>query len=159
MSTIFPGRFTAKFDGPFVVFLIGMRVNHLFRFSKWIPVAKAMGPMIAELKQHPDMGLLHVETMLYWRGVATVQYWRSFEHLHAYAHLRDSNHLPAWREFNCRVGSDGSVGIWHESYLVERGNYESIYANMPRFGFAAASEHVPVSGRLESARQRLGKAG
>ena len=93
MSAIFPGRFTVKFDGPFVVFIIGMRVNRRLQFSKWVPVAKAMGPMIAELKKHPEMGLLHVETMLYWRGVANVQYWRSFEHLHAYAHMRGSNAL------------------------------------------------------------------
>jgi len=109
MSTIFPGRVTAKFDGPFVVFIIGMRVNHLFQFSKWMPVAKSMPPMIAELKQHPEMGLLHVEQMVYWRGAATVQYWRSFEHLHAYAHMREANHLPAWAEFNRRVGGTGVV--------------------------------------------------
>ncbi len=44
MSKIFPGRFTAKFDESFVVFIIGMRINRLLQFSKWIPVAKAMGP-------------------------------------------------------------------------------------------------------------------
>ncbi len=158
VSTIFPGRFTAKFDGSFVVFMIGMRINRLLQFSKWIPVAKAMPPMIAELKRHPEMGLLHVEQMFYWRGVVTVQYWRSFDLLHAYAHRRESNHLPAWAEFNRRIGGNGSVGIWHETYLVERGNYECIYVNMPRFGFGAATDHVPVSGRLESARQRVGNA-
>ncbi len=104
------------------------------------------------------MGLLHVETMLYRRGVANVQYWRSFDHPHAYAHMRDSNHLPAWAEFNRRVGSNGSVGIGHETYMVERGNYECIYVNLPRFGFGAATDHVPVSGRMESARQRIGNA-
>ena len=157
MPTIFPGRFTAKSDESFVVFIIGMRINRLLQFSKWMPVAKAMPPMIAELKKHPEMGLLHVEQMLYWRGVATIQYWRSFEHLHAYAHMRAGQHLPAWAEFNRRVGGNGSVGIWHESFLVDRGNYECIYANMPRFGFGAAVDHVPVTGRLESARQRIGK--
>ncbi len=35
MPTIFPGRFTAKYDGSFVVFIIGMRVNRLLQFSKW----------------------------------------------------------------------------------------------------------------------------
>ena len=48
MPTIFPGRFTAKFDDSFVVFMIGMRVNRLLQLSKWIPVAKAMSPMITE---------------------------------------------------------------------------------------------------------------
>lgn len=157
MSTIFPGRFTAKFEGPFVVFIIGMRVNKLLQFSKWIPVSKAMPPMIDELKRNPALGLLHAEFFLYWRGVAVVQYWQSFEHLHAYAHARESKHLPAWADFNRRVGGNGSVGIWHETYAVSPGQYECIYANMPRFGLAAAADHLPVTGRLESARQRIGK--
>jgi hypothetical protein len=46
MSKIFSGRYTAKTDQPFVVFLIRMRVNKWWRFDKWIPVASAMGPML-----------------------------------------------------------------------------------------------------------------
>jgi len=157
MASIFPGRYTAQLDEPFVVFLIGMRINRIFALRRWTRVAAAMPPMLAELKSHPELGLLHVETALYWRGVVTFQYWRSFEHLHAYAHLRNSNHLPAWAEFNRRIGTDGSVGIWHETYLVARGQYESIYANMPRFGLASAGAHVPVTGLLDTARNRIGK--
>jgi hypothetical protein len=33
MAQIFSGRYTARTDEPFVVFLIGMRVNHFHRFS------------------------------------------------------------------------------------------------------------------------------
>ena len=40
------GRFTADIDGDFVVFLIGMRVNHPLRVSKWWPVASAMPKML-----------------------------------------------------------------------------------------------------------------
>jgi hypothetical protein len=61
-------------------------------------------------------------------------------------------------EFNRRVGTDGSVGIWHETYLVAGGQFECIYANMPRFGFANAAAHVPITGRLHSARYRIGMA-
>lgn len=153
---VFPGRYTAQTDEPFVVFLIGMRVNRIFALRKWTRVAAAMPPMIAELKRGPALGMLHAQFFMYWRGVGVVQYWRSFEHLHAYAHARDSQHLPAWAEFNRRVGSDGSVGIWHETYLVARGQYESIYANMPQFGLAKATEHIPVTGRMEGARTRIG---
>jgi hypothetical protein len=155
MAQIFPGRFTAKHEEPFVVFLIGMRVNKLFALRSWIQVARAMPPMIAELKRNPELGLLHAEFVFYWRGVASLQYWRSFEHLHAYAHARDAAHLPAWAEFNRRIGGNGTVGIWHETYLVARGRFECIYANMPRFGLANAAEHVPVTGRLDSARTRI----
>jgi hypothetical protein len=156
MAKVFPGRFTAQSDEPFVVFLIGMRVNRLFDL-RWLRVTRAMPSMLAELKRTPDLGLLHVEPFFYWRGAGILQYWRSFEHLHAYAHARDSNHLPAWAEFNRRIGADGSVGIWHETYTVAKGQFESIYANMPRFGLAGAMNHVTVTGRLDSARGRIGK--
>jgi Domain of unknown function (DUF4188) len=155
MAQIFPGRYTAKTDEPFVVFLIGMRVNRLLRFSKWIPVSRAMPPMIEELKRQPELGLLHAEFFLYWRGAAVLQYWKSFEHLHAYAHAKDAKHLPAWAEFNRRVGNDGTVGIWHETYTVMPGQFEAIHVNMPRFGLGRAMEHVPVVGRLDSARGRM----
>ena len=67
----------------------------------------------------------------------------------------DDPHLPAWRRFNQTIGTDGSVGIWHETYAVEPGHHEAIYNNMPVFGLAKASEHVPAQGRLETARRRL----
>jgi hypothetical protein len=124
----------------------------------WTHVAAAMGPMVAELKRQPQLGLLHVQSFLYWRGVGMVQYWRSFEQLHAYAHARDEAHLPAWAEFNRRIGGNGVVGIWHETYTVAPGAYESISVNMPRFGLGSAMPHVPVAGRMESARGRMGQA-
>ncbi len=157
MATVFPGRFTAESDEPFVVFLIGMRINKLLAVRRWVQVARAMPPMLAELKRNPELGLLHFEVFFYWRGVGVLQYWRSFERLHAYAHARDQKHLPAWAEFNRRIGSDGSVGIWHETYTVAPGQYECIYANMPRFGLAGAAKHEAATGRLEHARSRIAK--
>jgi hypothetical protein len=159
MPHIFPGRYTAKTDEPFVVFLIGMRINRFLQFNKWMPVSRAMPPMIAELKRHSELGLLHAEFFLYWRGIAVLQYWKSFEHLHAYAHLKNANHLPAWASFNRKIGNNGSVGIWHETYTVSPGEYEVIHVNMPRFGLGAALDHVPVTGRLDGARERMNRAG
>ena len=48
-NKIFNGRFTAKTDQPFVVFLIGMRINKWWRIDKWLPVSSAMGPMLQTL--------------------------------------------------------------------------------------------------------------
>jgi hypothetical protein len=157
MAKVFTGRYSARMDGPFVVFLIGMRVNRLWALHKWIPVARAMPPMLRELYANKESGFLRAEFMVTWRGVATIQYWRSFEHLHAYAHARNAKHLPAWAAFNRSVGSDGSVGIWHETYQVAAGQYECVYANMPRWGLAAAGEHLPAVGRLNDARSRMGR--
>ena len=157
MPQLFPGRYAAQIEGPFVVFLIGMRVNNFFALHKWTRVARAMPPMLQELASNKDSGFLNAELALQWRGVTTIQYWRSFEQLHAYAHARNAAHLPAWAEFNRRIGGDGSVGIWHETYTVAPGQYESIYANMPRFGLGAAAELMPANGQLDNARSRIEK--
>ena len=52
-----------------------------------------------------------------------------------------------------------SVGIWHETYLVEAGRYECVYGNMPRFGLAVAGEHLQALGTRETAKRRLGLEG
>ena len=155
MARVMEGRFTARIDEPFVVFIIGMRINRFFAFRKWVPTARAMGPMIRELYQHPEKGFLGHELFMYWRGPMLLQYWRSFEDLERFARNPDDPHLPAWRRFNQTIGSDGSVGIFHETYVVERANYEAIHSNMPLFGLAKATEHVPAVGRRETARRRL----
>ncbi len=155
MSQIFAGRYTAQIEGPFVVFLIGMRVNRLLAFNKWIPTAQAMAPMLRTLYQHPEKGFLGGQSMVYWRGVALVQYWRSFEDLEQFARNPSDPHLSAWQRFNKSVGSDGSVGIWHETYKVNTGGHEAIYSNMPRFGLAAAAKHEPISKWRETARKRI----
>lgn len=156
MARVIKRRFTAKAEEPFVVFLIGMRVNNPLQFRKWVPTAYAMGPMLREIYRNPEHGFLGAETFLYWPGVALVQYWRSFKDLERYARDPHREHFPAWREFNRRVGSDGSVGIWHESYLVEPGKFETVYNNMPPFGLSKATAQAPATGRRETARRRLG---
>ncbi|HRQ23539.1 MAG TPA: DUF4188 domain-containing protein [Anaerolineales bacterium] len=155
MRKIFNGRFTAQTDQPFVVFLIGMRINRFWRFDKWVPVFSAMGPMLRTLFTHPEKGFLHAESFWNFRGPCLVQYWRSFEDLENFAHNPSDPHLGPWKKFNQAVGSNGIVGIWHETYLVNPGQYECIYGNMPRFGLAAAMEHVQAIGRRETARTRL----
>ena len=152
---IYKGRYAAQIDGDFVVFLIGMRINRPSLVHKWMPVASAMPRMLKELFKRPELGMLHAQSFVSGRTVLVLQYWRSFEHLHAYAHAKDLEHLPAWAEFNRRVGGNGSVGIYHETYLVKAGQYECIYANMPLFGLAKAGETTPAAGRMRDARSRL----
>jgi hypothetical protein len=158
MAKLVPGRFTAQTDQPFVVFLIGMRINQLRAVRKWVPTFRAMLPMLRELVAHPEKGLLGARSYVGWREVMVVQYWRSFEDLERFARSADDLHFPAWKRFNARVGyHDSAVGIWHESFLVPAGQYECLYGNMPIFGLAAATHHVPARGQLETARRRLGE--
>ncbi len=155
MAKIFNGRFTARTNEPFVVFLIGMRINKWWRFDKWIPVATAMGPMIQALFTHPEKGFLHTEFFWNFSGPCMIQYWRSFEDLENFARNPSDPHIGPWKKFNQAVGSGGIVGIWHETYKVNPDQFECIYGNMPRFGLAAAVEHVQAVGRRETARLRL----
>ena len=148
MNGIFNGRYTAKADEPFVVFLIGMRINRWWMPHRWIPVAAAMGPMLETLNRFPQKGFLHGEFFLYTGGVANVQYWRSYDDLVAFAREPADPHLAAWQAFNRAVGSNGSVGIWHETYVVQPDRYECVYRNMPLFGLGAAMEHVEATGRI-----------
>lgn len=145
---------TARIDGDFVVFLIGIRINKPLRVNRWLPVMRAMPRMLAELRQQPEFGFLHGETW-FGRTAMMVQYWRSFEQLMAYASNRAAQHLPAWRDFNRAIGTDGTVGIWHETYTASPGTYETIYANMPQFGLGKAGTLEPAEGRNRTARDRI----
>ena len=145
---------SAEVDGDFVVFLIGMRINKPWKIHKWLPVALSMPKMISELYKNPEFGFIGHEQ---WFGRTTImiQYWKSFEHLENYAKSSSSNHLPAWKSFNNNVGSNGDVGIWHETYLSKTGSYESVYSNMPLFGLAKATKSVPAVGKYKSAKGRI----
>jgi Domain of unknown function (DUF4188) len=154
--TIHSGRHVARIDGDFVVFLIGMRINKPWKLREWGFVFRAMPRMIKELEAHPGSGFLGATQGLWTTGPSLVQYWRSFEDLERYARDPDAEHLPAWREFNQRVRASGDVGIWHETYKVRAGEYETIYGNTPRIGLAAVAEHVPL-GSTSSAAARIGR--
>lgn len=146
---------TAAVDGDFCVFVIGMRVNSWLRVHKWWPVALAMPRMIKELKVAPESGFLGAE-QAFGNPTIMIQYWRSFGQLEAYAKNPKQEHLPAWTAFNKNIASNGWVGIWHETYLVRAGEYESIYNNMPPFGLAKATKTVPIAAKYDSARERIG---
>ena len=154
MAKIFNERMTAIVEGEFVVFLVGMRINKLWKIHKWLPVLMAMPKMLIELYKNPEMGFISCETW-FGRTIIVVQYWKSFERLENYAKSKNSNHLPAWKSFNEKIGSNGDVGIWHETYLSKKGGYECIYNNMPKFGLGKVGDHLPAEGKLKSASGRI----
>jgi hypothetical protein len=160
MAQVLPGRYTAQTDKPFVAFLIGMRINRFVAFTnaftKRIPMVMAIGPMIRTLYEHPESGFLGARTLLSWRGVTVVQYWRSFEDVERFARDPGDLHMKAGRRFNAAVGyKTHSVGIWHETFAVEPGHFEAFYGNMPITGLAAATSHVPLNGGRDTARERM----
>ncbi|MBB5869478.1 hypothetical protein F4553_002857 [Allocatelliglobosispora scoriae] len=159
MAPVTPGRMTADIDGEFVVFLIGMRFNRPWKVGKWWGAFTAMPRMLRELAKHPELGLLGWMSTIGSGGPVFVQYWRSAEQLQSFARNPDFAHLPAWRAFNRTVGGSGDVGVWHETYAVGAGRYEALYVNMPRWGLAAAGEHLPVARKGDTAAQRMSADG
>lgn len=157
MST--PVATTHDHTDELAVFLIGARINRLWRPDGWFPAFAAMGPMIAELSADPDSGFLDARLTIDadLHGLTAIQWWRSIDDIYAYANAPERAHRPAWLEFyrRCRKAPD-AVTVWHETYRVPAGGHESLYVDAPRpFGLAAATGSVPASRRGRSARQRL----
>lgn len=155
MSKVIPQRMTAQIDGGFVVFLIGMRINSYWKIWKWLPAAFAMQRMLAELATHPQLGLMTARGYSGWRNLIVIQYWRSIDHLLAYATDPEAEHLPAWRSFNRQFTSSPDLGVWHETYPIKAGIHESLYINMPPFGLVEAGTVIPATGRMATAKGRL----
>jgi hypothetical protein len=149
------GRWTVEVEGDFVVFIIGAKPNtwKIWQFLGDVSGAKGMQKMLDYLVAHPEKGLLAYEP--HGLGV-NVQYWRSFEQLEAFAGDKDDPHLEAWRKYWKRIGKSGRSGVWHETFLVKAGQYETIYANMKPIGLGKAGKLVTVAESKNAARERLG---
>jgi hypothetical protein len=147
--TLSQQRTTAEIDGDFVVFLIGARfdVRHPIRTFRDLGGRRGMKYMLDHLTARPEKGLLGFT----FGFPVIVQYWRSFDHLEAFARDRDDPHAEAWRNYYRR---NARTGIWHETYLVRAGEYEAVYGNMPAFGLGKASRTVPL-GESSTARLRV----
>lgn len=151
---------TAERDEGFVVFHVGMRINAFWKVHRWLPILLVAPRMVRELVGDPESGLLESRTVVGpgVRHVGFVQYWDSFESLRAYARDSDRLHDPA-RQAYYRDGTaaDGAVGIWHETYRVSEGEYETVYNRMPAHGLAACdgADVVPATGRRNTAAGRM----
>ena len=141
-------KFTARFDGDFVVFLIGARPNRANPFNKGTAaVGKAFQSMVEELENDDSLGYLGGDSYV---GVNTrksatmmVQYWRSYEALQKWTYTRMGAHMKTVEQYMKEDRFDGTNGIWHETYKVRDGEYETVYANMPPMGLALATSAVP----------------
>jgi fumigallin biosynthesis monooxygenase-like protein len=153
MAKVAGRRMKAEIDGDFVVFLIGARFNNKLRMLRSfmdLGGRRGMKHMLDYLVERPEKGLLAYEM-----GFPTiVQYWRSFDHLEAFAKDKDDPHLEIWRQYWRRVGKSDRSGIWHETFLVKAGQYEAVYGNMPPRGLGKAGRLVEASA-ASSARGRL----
>ncbi len=149
-------RMTHEHDGELVVFLIGMKIRQPWRPDLWFPVFQAMPKMLRELAADPESGILGYRLVMDPRGPWVVQYWSSVDKLYDYASDPDAGHRPAWSRYNAMARKNaGAVGVWHETFTVDKA--ESMYIGMPTEGLARATRSIPVTRRLDRARDRLAR--
>ncbi|MBA8816940.1 hypothetical protein FHX48_002034 [Microbacterium halimionae] len=154
MSKVVTGRMTHQHEGELVVFHIGMQINRWWRPDLWMPAFFAMPRMLRELSADPDSGMLGYQLLLGAGGPYVVEYWSSIDKLYAYASNSSQEHRPAWTAFNRAARkAPGSVGVWHETFVVERA--ESMYVSTKPIGLAKATELIEVGHRHDRAKARM----
>lgn len=132
-------RLEPLMDEPFIVFIVGFRINNYWKIHKWLPVRTAFRRMLKELGKNPQKGCLGFE---YWGGRTPIciQYWKSYDALLDYARDKGAGHFPAWFDYNSRLSDGGAVGLWHEVYTAKPGDFKAVYKNMPPFGLGRATQ-------------------
>lgn len=158
MNRIIRRRVTVDVREEFVVLLIGMRINKLWKVHRWLPVALSMRTMVAQLgKLRSDIGYLGGEYGTVGNPIVFIQYWRSYDCLERYASHEGLHHRKTWKWFFRKIALNGDVGIYHEAYRISPGNYECVYLNMPQFGLGRLFPLVEADKGFVSSRGRMEK--
>lgn len=104
-----------------------------------------------------EAGLLHSESFTLGRGhYGVLQYWRSFEDLEDWT--RRNTHTGWWRSSVERMRTRGDLGVYHELYLVQRHDLESIFIDCWPAGLAAFGVPGEPVGPMTTSRGRLGRS-
>lgn len=155
-AAVHPGRHTANNSEDIIVFIIGMRINKRLAIHKWLHVFLAMPGMIKELYTYKsELGFYSAENYFGLRTTAMIQYWRSLEELLAYS--KNERHLKALKKFNRLTKGNDEVGIYHETNIIPKGQYESVYVNMSHYTFGKAMKHMPITSEKQTAKKRLSR--
>jgi hypothetical protein len=156
MVVVYQGRYTALYEEPFVVFMVGLRVNRWWAIHHWLPAFRSLFRIRNRLKNKSPEGFLGTHTWYTWREAMVVQYWQSFELLEQFARDNDDLHRPNWKWFVKNLERKGHVGVWHEAFDVDSRQYECIYTNMQAMGLAVATKHAPAGGKRQLVEWRKG---
>ena len=149
------GRWMARQEDPFAVFMFGMRLNRLRGLLRFLWGLRVLRRVLRDLDDHPEYGLLAGHVYRTGRTLVVVQYWESFDALDAWARDHRLPHRKAWQRYLREALADGAMGLWHETYLASPGSWEGVYLNMPPWGLAAGTEAVEMQVSKGSARDRL----
>lgn len=133
-------------DSEICVFILGTRCNHpLGALAPGMAQIRAMFPnMNADLAEHrEEYGFL---TSTAWLSadqsqsgseLMNVLYFKNVEGLHKFAAA--PIHRDGWNWFNKHTKAFPHLSIWHETYQVPKGSWESIYINSHISGINGAS--------------------
>lgn len=143
---------------PLVVFHLGARINH--PLGPLAPGARELGAhfqaMVAALQaRRAEYGLLSVSQ---WRGqdratsnvVMMIAYFRSVADLNRFAH--DGVHRAGWDWYHGFVRATGHrhLGLFHETFVSGRGDYETIYVDTAPTLLGGANVQVQGQGEGEA---------
>ncbi|KAK1495182.1 hypothetical protein CTAM01_08637 [Colletotrichum tamarilloi] len=158
MKGVVRGRTSAQFPDPstgaipavaasqsLVVFHLGVRFNH--PMGLLCPGGREIGQYFREMNKDlaqraSEYGLYHVSNWLGADGprnnsLLNIYYFRDVEGLNKFAH--DPIHRKGWDWYNGIKQQYNHIGIYHESFVTNAGQYETIYGNMKPLLLGAAS--------------------
>jgi hypothetical protein len=158
-APVVEGRQRADLEDDHCLFLIGFRLNKPWRIHEWLVIAWWTDRVVREMNRDAEeIGFLGQQRCYtIGTGPMLIQHWRSFEHLEAYGREVTRLHVPAWKRYNQAVRGTGSVGVWHETYLVGADEREAVYVNMPRVGLGQAGTLRRIGSSSGTAAQRMGR--
>lgn len=152
-STAFPdetGHYGNKpANNDVVVFLIGTRFNH--PMGLLAPGAKELSDFFVKMEKDLDehseeFGFLGSTSWLNSSDRTTsseimaVCYFRTTEGLHEFAH--SPYHRVGWDWWNRTMKEHPHLAIYHETYHVPKGNWESIYVNSHISGINSTTHRI-----------------
>ncbi|KAF7585410.1 hypothetical protein BBP40_010973 [Aspergillus hancockii] len=166
MDDVVVGKFTAQApyaDGSFgselasesiVVFHLGARSNHPLGplAPGFAEVGKRVGQMNIEMNSNPvKYGLLGTSAWIKQddpagNEVMGIYYLRDYDALHRFAH--GPLHLEGMKWWTEIVKDNPHITIYHETYIVAKGQWENIYVNSKPTGMG--DTWFPASGEGEA---------
>ncbi|KAL2838980.1 hypothetical protein BJY01DRAFT_219557 [Aspergillus pseudoustus] len=164
LQTKFSGQFPQP-DGSFtatpaaesiVVFHLGARINHplgpLAPGAKGLDdrVKKMIDAMTADAEKYGVLGVSHwiKQEAAAGNEVMYIFYLRDYDALHRFAH--DEIHMDGVVWWTRIVKNHPHIAIFHETYVVQKGQWENIYINSKPTGMG--DTYFPIKGKGELAR-------
>ena len=138
------GRYYARQEQDFVLFVLGLRVNHYWNFREVLKLYRLIPKVFAEARQLGGIGYLGGTYRFTLREPLIIQYWQSMDALQRFAHDPAHSHAQIWKLYHATAGKSGSIGIWHEAYHIVPKGQQSNYFNMPFTGMGQFSPIEPI---------------